>query len=428
MIRKARLVRAFFFDREVSDRPRVQNFLTLIGLFFFLEGSLLGTPQASLVEIDAFLVDHYYDREFIEEVWPQTLKRARKRVAEASDETKGYKAIQEALNEFAHSHMAFYPPWNPWASVLSGRRGGWEMDFELYLIEGALRVGFISEEGPSRKAGLRAGMKVLSIDGVESKEILQRRAPLFEAYRLVDRCPWGKLDLIVEGRPHPKRRGDRLSIQLKKDTRAQSRFGHVAFPRDLKVKARSDGVLYAAFNAFTFDQVKEVKKAIQSHRGGRGVILDLRGNPGGVGALGPAIALEFCAKAYSFGSMKGRDMNLRFPVFPQAKVHPGPVAILVDGRSLSTSEITARGMQLEGSAKIFGQRTPGMALPSLILKLKDGSRFQYPVADFQDESGVSLEGRGVEPDVEIPMTLKDVLENRDPTLEGALDWILEKEE
>jgi len=202
-----------------------------------------------------------------------------------------------------------------------------------------------------------------------------------------------------------------------------SRFGHVSLPRRLIVDRRKDGVLYIAFSAFTLDQVLEVKKAIQENRNSRGVILDLRGNPGGVGAFASSIALEFCTKAYNLGSMKGMEMNLRFPVLPQSEVHPGPVALLVDARSLSTSEILARGMQLAGTAKVFGQKTPGKALPSLILGLQDGSRFQVPVADFRDEEGVSLEGKGVTPDFEIGLTTPDLSAGTDPVLEAAVDWI-----
>jgi len=378
------------------------------------------------VEIHAFLSEHYFDQEFVSKEWPKVHREAKARIAKSLDADGGYRAIQDALKAFGHSHLSYFPPWSPMGIVVSGRTGGWQMDFDIYEVDGHLRVGRVREEGGSHGVGLRNGMRILKIDGVSVEEILKHGAPLFEAYRLVDRCPWGKLNLMVEGKRRPKRRGEELSVQLEKYHGPMSRFGHAAIPKKMSVEKRKDGVLYIAFNAFTFDQVSEVKGSIQKNRDSKGVILDIRGNQGGVGALGPAIALEFCTKAYSFGKMKGREMNLRFPVFPQATVHPGPVAILTDERSFSTSEIMARGMQLAKTAKVFGRRTPGKALPSLILKLKDGSRFQYPVADFKDESGESLEGKGVTPDFEVPMKIDDLMTSRDPVLERALTWIEEK--
>lgn len=399
-------------------------FLTLL-LITLVRQDLSASPESSLLEIDSFLKEHYYDQKFIESDWPKVLKSAKQSMAKAKDEQGAYSSIQEALRAFGHSHMSFYPPWRTLGLQSSGRHGGLDMDFDVHLIENKIVVGKVRVGGASERGGLKSGMKLLSIDGTSSEEILSKAAPLYEVYRLIDQCPWGKLNLLVEGRSRPRRRGMELSIQLKIDDGPKSRFGHVSFPRRVVIERRKDEILYASFNAFTFDQVREVKEGIQKNRDSRGVILDLRGNQGGVGALGPAIALEFSKKAYSFGSMKGREIDLRFPVFPQPSVHPGPVVILVDGRSLSTSEIMARGMQLEGEAVVIGEKTPGMALPSLILRLKDGSRFQYPIADFKDEAGSRLEGQGVTPDYEVSNTMDDINDQRDAILTKAVNWIIE---
>jgi C-terminal processing protease CtpA/Prc len=198
------------------------------------------------------------------------------------------------------------------------------------------------------------------------------------------------------------------------------------FTAELVIDRREDDILYLSFNSFTFLQVGKIKQAISGNRDARGMILDLRNNPGGSGMLACGIALEFCEKDYSLGTMTGPEMNFDFKVVAQSQYYKGPLIILINERSFSTSEIMARGMQVEGEAILVGTPTLGLALPSMIIKLKDGSRFQYPVADFKDAKGLMLEAHGVQPDHLVKITEKDYESDHDPQLEKAVSLILEQ--
>jgi carboxyl-terminal processing protease len=104
-------------------------------------------------------------------------------------------------------------------------------------------------------------------------------------------------------------------------------------------------------------------------------------------------------------------------------VYPGPLAILVDGLSLSTSEVMAGGMQDIGRARVFGTRTGGAALPSLIERLPNGDGFQFAVANYISASGRVLEGQGVIPDEEVSLDRATLLAGKDPVIEAAVRWI-----
>ena len=107
------------------------------------------------------------------------------------------------------------------------------------------------------------------------------------------------------------------------------------------------------------------------------------------------------------GDMYMRDSTVHFVVYPQADVFKGPVAVLVDGSSASTSEILAGGLKDLGRARIFGERTAAAALPSLIEKLPNGDGFQYAIANYISDGGKPLEGeRSDTPDVEVTLTRK----------------------
>ena len=95
----------------------------------------------------------------------------------------------------------------------------------------------------------------------------------------------------------------------------------------------------------------------------------------------------------------------------------------MDELSLSTAEILAGGLKDLKRARVFGTRTPGAALPSMIVLLPNGDRFQFAMANYISAGGKPLEGEGVIPDVETPLTRAALLEGRDPAVEAAVRWI-----
>ncbi len=164
--------------------------------------------------------------------------------------------------------------------------------------------------------------------------------------------------------------------------------------------------------------------AIESCKTCDGFIIDLRGNPGGIGIMAMGMAGWFIAQPdQKLGTLYMRDNTLKFVVNPRLGTFSGPLAILVDGASASTSEIMAEGLKDLGRARIFGTHTAGAALPSLFEKLPDGDGFQYAIANYISEGGQPLEGLGVTPDVETPITRAALLAGKDPALDAAVAWI-----
>jgi carboxyl-terminal processing protease len=104
--------------------------------------------------------------------------------------------------------------------------------------------------------------------------------------------------------------------------------------------------------------------------------------------------------------------------------YAGPVAVLVDPLSASTSEIFAAGMQAVGRARVFGDTTARQALPALMTRLPTGDVLLYVVADFVDPNGRRVEGRGAVPDETVPLRREALLQGRDEPLDAALRWII----
>jgi carboxyl-terminal processing protease len=158
-----------------------------------------------------------------------------------------------------------------------------------------------------------------------------------------------------------------------------------------------------------------------------GMVIDLRGNPGGIGVMAVGMAGWFIDSAdRPLGTMYTRETALKFVVNPRVETYSGPLAILVDGGTASTSEVFAEGMKDLGRAQIFGTKTAGAALPSVFEKLPNGDGFQYAIANYVSEGGQTLEGVGVIPDVEVSLTRQELVKGQDPVIEAASQWIGEQ--
>jgi carboxyl-terminal processing protease len=127
------------------------------------------------------------------------------------------------------------------------------------------------------------------------------------------------------------------------------------------------------------------------------------------------------------GTMRQRGTALRVVVFPRPPTFDGPLAVLIDGGSISSSEILAGGFKALGRARLFGTRTAGASLPSVIEELPSGDRLQYAIADYVAANGERLEGVGVPPHVRVLPDRRSLSEGLDPIEQAALDWIVKQD-
>ena len=185
------------------------------------------------------------------------------------------------------------------------------------------------------------------------------------------------------------------------------------------------------FNVWLLPVIRDFDAAMGELREADGIIIDLRGNPGGIAALTQGIAGHFLDQRLSLGTMKSRTDDLRLVVNPRRvssdgrRVQPyaGPLAILTDEMTASTSEVFAAGLQDLGRAHLVGQPSAGAALPSLVERLPNGDVFLHATMDFIRPNGERVEGRPVIPDTPTRTTRSDLLAGRDPALIAALEWI-----
>ena len=185
-----------------------------------------------------------------------------------------------------------------------------------------------------------------------------------------------------------------------------------------KAERLSETVGVLRFSAFVPEVVKRFRRDLKTcFAGCRGIIIDLRGNPGGVMEVATYLASWCTPERIGLGTMTIDGTPLTSRSAPQKGAFKGKIAILIDGDSCSTSEIFAAAMQDAGAARLFGAASPGQCLPSLIVPMPDGSRLQLAFGDVRRANGDRIEGVGVTPDESC---------TEEEAVEKARQWIDEK--
>jgi carboxyl-terminal processing protease len=304
----------------------------------------------------------------------------------------------------------------------------------LRIIDDLATITRVQPGSPAARAGLRAGFVVEKIDGIPINQIVERASRRAESQGItrirqtrailarLNGDPGTAVAITYSGKPGP---AATEKINREKLTGEMSpRMGNFP-PQYVEFDSRRlpQDIGYIRFNIFVVSIMDRLRSAIRSDRDAAGVIIDLRGNPGGVGQMSCGLAGMLESAEASMGTMKMRAGFQNFAVFPQSGAYLGPVVVLIDELSASTSEIFAGGMQELGRATVVGKRSAGAALPSIFEKLPTGAVFQYAIGDFKTPKGTLIEGRGVTPDIDVSLSREALLSGSDTQLEAAIKAI-----
>jgi carboxyl-terminal processing protease len=371
--------------------------------------------------------------------WQAVHERTRPRIADAGSMDEVRALLTDMLAQLRSSHYAIiasdlYQPLADAANRAASSRSDATPGFTPVIIEGKAVVASVEPDSPAARAGIHPGMVLDGIDGAKVAAMLRLADNVKdqESQRIVARSVARKLSGPPEAQVQldiVDENGQSRHIAL---DRAEPKgklvsFGNLPETRVFfEARRLAGGAGYIRFNEF-LDPVSimpQFEAAVKNFASAPGIVLDLRGNPGGIGVMAMGIAGFFIDKeGQKLGEMKMRETTLKFVIFPRAETFAGPLAILVDAGSASTAEILAQGLQDLKRARIFGTRTAGAALPSDIIRLPNGDGFQFAQASYMSQKGRVLEGSGVAPDVEVRQTQQALLAGHDPVVEAAESWI-----
>ena len=288
---------------------------------------------------------------------------------------------------------------------------------KLYVVR--LRKG-----SPAAKAGIQIGDEITAINNIK----LHPERKLFIGWALLTRAlmagrPGSEVSITVKGKSNKPRK-----YNLIREANGEKWFKFGVLPRsysDFYATVLPGNIGYIHFTAFTTPMLQRFRLAIIGKlRNVKGLIVDMRGNVGGLLMYPPWLAAWCCPKTVSFGQLIMHGTPLKPRSFPQSKCFKGPLAILIDQDSYSCAEIFAAGMQDGKFAKLFGTTTSGKCLPSVFLGLPSGFRLQTITGSIIRVNGKKIEKIGVKPDSKVILSADSLRKGHDNVIETARAFLL----
>lgn len=363
--------------------------------------------------------------------WKELRATYRPRIEAARTEKEARSIMREALGELGQSHFGIVPRSLYERVDEDEDEGDGRSGITVRIVDGAPVV--VRAEDPAAAAGVRPGWAIVSIDErAISEELASIATEDGLSDGLASLMKSRRVEQLLAGDPGETRRleckdvsGRSHSVEFVLTEPSGQRFRMGLMPEirvDFEVRDLGD-YGYLRLSAFMDPGriMPEYRQAIRRFVDKDGLIIDLRGNPGGIGFMANGLAGHLIAEGTpTLGTMVMRESKIPFVANPQLDVYSGPLAILVDENSASTSEIFAAGLQDIDRATIIGRKTAGAALPSVFTQLPNGDGFQYAIADFVRPSGEQIEGAGVTPDIVVQYDRKVLAKARDPFIEAAI--------
>lgn len=313
-------------------------------------------------------------------------------------------------------HSAFMPAkmYKDFRDDTSGQFGG--VGIELGVQDKTLTVIAPLEDGPAFKAGVLAGDRIIRIDSKMTKDLSTEDAMA-----------------LLKGKP-----GTKVVIAFKRENKTVEIpiIRNVIRISTIKSTLFHDDTGYVRVTSFGEKTAKDAEKAIetlQNNKNLRGIVLDLRGNPGGL--LDQAIKLtnlfiEEGPVVYTIG--RDKKKKEAESAVRGRRITKLPLVVLVDGSSASASEIVAGALQDYRRGVIAGQRTFGKGSVQSVVPLNNDAGLKLTVARYYTPSGRSIQAKGIEPDVPLDYvdekTFKSIKEHNKTIREKDLEGHFENDE
>jgi carboxyl-terminal processing protease len=334
-------------------------------------------------------------------------------VEEVSDKTLLENAIRGMLSGL-DPHSSYLDPehFKELQVGTSGEFGG--LGIEVGMEDGFVKVISPIDDTPAQRAGVKAGDLVIRLDEKPVKGMT-----LHDAVKIM-RGKIGTdilLTIIREGEQKP------LKITITRDT---------IKVKSVRSKDLGDGFGYLRISQFqsrTGENLAEAIEKLKKDNGGKlkGVVLDLRNNPGGVLNAAVEVSDAFLDEGlivYTQGRIA--DSEMKFSATPRRLLDGAPLVVLVNGGSASASEIVAGALQDHKRAVIVGTRTFGKGSVQTILPLNEKTALKLTTARYYTPSGRSIQAEGVTPDIVLEPVKITKLESfgervKEADLSGHLD-------
>ena len=338
----------------------------------------------------------------------------RLRVQRASDQDGAYNVIGEMLAELGNTTTFVIPPaLVPALRQQAEQQGPAEQEYAgvgILIAEtdgpGVAVLGTF-REAPAEKAGVLLGDVLVGVNGYrftdddDTQAVTNRvRGPVGSDVTLTLRDPDGVERQVTITR-------GRIDLRPSVETRVVQRtIGYIRVP------------------SLSMDLIQQVSRALPSLLSTQGIVLDLRGVPGGSPDAMAVLAQWFLGPT-PIGAVVTREERHAIPYSPDAiAAYRGHLVVLTDSRTSGVAEVLAAALRDAGRSRIVGTVTRGGSQIASIVEMPSGGLLQIAIANYTTARGTVLRDKGITPDIElVPPDLATLRAGRDPHLDRAIEVI-----
>jgi len=313
------------------------------------------------------------------------------------------KGMLEALDDPYTSYLESYQ------LALSDLEGSFEGIGTIVSIEdGELTVVSPIADGPAERQGVRAGDKILEVDGEPTSEM-----SLMEAVLKIRGEKGSTVTLLI--------------LHQDENTPVEVEIIREEITLDsVYLDMLPDDIALLQITYFEESTPDELTTALNDARqsGAWSIILDLRGNPGGYLHVVVDVASEFLdGGTVLYEADEAGDIIEEWAASSGGLAIDLPLVVLVDSSSASGSEVLAGALQDHGRAILIGTKTYGKGSVNVLHRLSDSSALYVTTARWLTTDHHPIEGVGLTPDIEVEITAEDIASGRDPQLESAIQYL-----
>ncbi|HQU86009.1 MAG TPA: S41 family peptidase [Pyrinomonadaceae bacterium] len=417
---------------------------------------------------------YYFDKTFSGLNWNTIKNEYQPRVLKTTTDAQLHSLLQEMINRLNRSHFAIIPP-EVYTTIKKAKEefkekerkladknknnlpedetdeseedeefkiedflpSRYGLGVDLRLIDDKTVITRVEKDSAGEYAGLKTGYIIEKINDVALEDLF-RRIALYstDARNYRKHLPLQIVNWFLNG---DDERYVALTVRDEKDQLREFKIKRERmsgetislgknFPAQhfrFETESLNDEVGYIRFNLFALPVIEKFCDSLTKFKDKKAVIVDLRGNLGGVigtliglGGMLTESEIDLGTSIYNVGSE-------RLIAKSKAKNYKGKLVFLVDSQTVSAAEVFSAAVQENDRAIVIGERTAGEALPAVSIELATGAYLIYPIANYKTVKGTFLEGKGVEPNITVSLDRKTLLSGKDNQLETALQLIKE---
>jgi len=318
-------------------------------------------------------------------------------------------AIDGMVKSLGDPYTVFLPPEEAkrFNDDIKGEFGG--IGAEIGIKKGILTIIAPLKDSPAEKAGLKAGDKVLKINGTSTIDLTLDKAVSFirgEKGTEVTLTITGDDDL-----------GNTKEVKIKRDT--------IKIPV-IETKKLDGGIFYIHLFNFNEKSTVEFKKGLieMQNSGANKLILDLRNNPGGYLNAAIDIASWFIPAGEIVAKEKmANEEELIYRSYGYRFLESIPAVVLINQGAASASEIVAGALRDQKNIKLIGEKSFGKGSVQELEKLPQDASLKITIAKWLTPNGHSINDAGLEPDIKVEIKKEAIDEGKDPQLDKAIEII-----